>query len=319
MVTTDPRNKELSIIIQVDGGIGRVICSIPAIERLAQREPDRKIIIITTHPDVFKENPSIHRVYNLTSNYLWDDVIKHGEFVYTEPYYNYLYYTQKHHLIQAFDLLINGSEELETPTLYLTKEEVKWGEKLIEDIRKDHNKPVGVLQCFGAGAFIDGDKEFKDESCRSLFPNQVEMLMDELTDAAIFVNASHIPIDFTNVWQQQFTMRQLFSVIKASDFVVTVDSFSSHVGACFQKPGILILGATHKENVAYPHYQLIQRQGYPKGYSPNRFGGEIERHDDRAMCFSEEELKDLAKDISDLITTQEGIRTLAPEVPEKDA
>ncbi len=283
----------LPLVVQIDGGIGRTICTIPALKRLSERFPNRKLIILTGHTSIFENIPFIHRVYKLDNDYLWDDVIKTGEFLYPEPYYNYLYYTQEHHLIQSFNFLLNGEDTLLPSELFLTKEERSWGEQFISERKKElGNKSIAVLQMFGAGGcFVDND--FLDATNRSVHPENVEKLVEGLKNDLAFINASHIPISSPYVWQQDFSIRQLFSIIKACDMLLTIDSLSSHVGAVWGKPGVLLLGGTFQENVGYTHYTTIQRSEYPRLYFPNRFGGKFELQDNRTMQFTDTEIDNI--------------------------
>jgi len=296
------KNETLSLVIQIDGGIGRTICSVAALEFLAKQNPNRKLFILTSHADTFLGNPYIHRVYRLNNNdYLWDDVIKKGEFIYPEPYYNRLYYTQKHHLIQSFNYLLNGCEDFSLPQIYLTKDEIKWGENFIAARKKDSNKPVAILQPYGAAATFQ-ENEFKDDTQRSLPPLQLDNLLQQLKNDCVFINACHISLNYPHVWQEQFTTRQLFSLIRACDFLLTVDSFASHAGAAFNKKGVLLLGGTYKENVGYSHYKVINRKGFPQGYMPNRFGSFIEKQNIGAMDFSEDEILVIVNEVRSLIS-----------------
>lgn len=284
-----------NLIVQIDGGVGRVICSVPAINELAKNNLDRKIIVLTSHPYVFYNNPHVWKVYTLDHDYLWEDVIKEGQFICPEPYHNHLYYTQEHHLIQSFNYIMNNSDDMLSPTLYLTDQELRWGDGFINERRTDSGKPVGVLQCMGMGAQLENDI-FSDETYRSLHPKYIDRILSQI-DQCVFINASHISLNCSNVWQQQFSTRQLFALIAACDFVVTVDSFTSHVGACFNKKGVLLLGGTYKENVAHPHYEIIQREGYPHAYFPNRFSGFIPNQNKDAMSFSDLEVDAIVSEI----------------------
>ena len=53
---------EKPLIVQVDGGIGRVICAVPALEELAKT---RKVTVLASHPEVLWNNPNIHKVYEI--------------------------------------------------------------------------------------------------------------------------------------------------------------------------------------------------------------------------------------------------------------
>lgn len=269
-------------VVQVDGGIGRVLCSTHAIIQLAKK---RKVVVLTSCPEVFWHNPSVHKVYGLSNNdYLWDDVIRQGEFLYPEPYHNYKYYNQQHHLSQSFNFLLNGEEEFSEPKIFLTQDEKAWASEFIEARRTDGKRPVAMLQWCGAGV---QNEDGQDASCRSLPKSVIQQIVR--TDVT-YINASHFPLTGQmNVWQQQFTLRQLFALTEQCDFVVTVDSCLSHIGAAFHRRGLLILGGTYSQNVGYPNYRIATRDGYPKAYHPNRFNGYISGVNFGAMDFSNED------------------------------
>lgn len=287
------------IVIQIDGGIGRLICATPAIELLSKIHCERRIIVLASHPHVFLENPHIYKTYGLQSDYLWEDVIKHGEFRYPEPYHNYQYYTQKHHLIQTFNLLLTGQDDFILPKIYLTQAEKAWGEDFIQTRKKEFDRPVVLLQHAGAGASQDADGKLVDDTYRSLPNDQLNYLLNNLTEFT-FINASHIPIQRDNVWNQEFTLRQLFSLAHACDLFVGVDSFASHATAAFDKKGVLILGGTFKENVGYPNFETFYKKGYPKAYHPNRFSGYLPKQNEGAMRYSEEEMVEIVNAIKNL-------------------
>jgi ADP-heptose:LPS heptosyltransferase len=283
--------KRIPLVIQIDGGIGRLLCATPALELLAQKEPERRIIVLTSFPDVFRENPYVYKAYNLNSDYLWEDVIKHGEFKYPEPYHLYDYYTQELHLIQAFNKILIGSTTLSPPKIYLSKTEVRWGLDFVNE-RKENNggKPIIVLQHAGAGASIDINNELNDGSFRSLPTDKLHLILDALEDSCTFVNASHIPIEHSKVWNQNFNIRQLFSIIASCDYYFGIDSFASHAAASFGKTGVLLLGSTYKESIGYDNFKVFQREGYPKAYCPNRFSGFIEKQNEGAMDYSDDDI-----------------------------
>jgi len=280
---------EKPLIVQVDGGIGRVICAVPALEELAKT---RKVTVLASHPEVLWNNPNIHKVYGLSREYLWDDVIKHGEFRFPEPYFSHRYYNQELHLIQSFnELLLGEAGEISKPSIYLTFEELKWGREFIDARRQEFpGKDIALIQAFGSAANIQDD--LVDPTHRSLTPHAIDFLCTK-TDT-IFINASHIAINNEKVWQQEFTLRQLFSLVVSCDFIITVDSFLQHAGAALGKTGISFFGGTYPENLGYPdNFSIIRRSGYPKSYQPNRFSGFLDENKG-AMEFTEDELEHIA-------------------------
>ena len=280
-------------VVQLDGGIGRIICATSAIEILAK---ERKVIVLTSYPEIFWNNPNIYKVYSLSREYLWDDVIRHGEFRFPEPYYNHLFYNQKQHLIQSFDMLLNGGDgRFYNPKIYLSSDEVKWASDFIATRKKESGKDIAMLQCFGSTARVEDGKTI-DPSNRSLPVNVVNVICRNSN--CIYINASHIPIDLANVWQQTFTLRQIFALTAHCDFVVSIDSFLMHLGAACNKVGIAFFGGTYPENLGYPNYKMVVRDGYPKSYMPNRFAGFIDENTG-ALDFSTEEIEQILKVIND--------------------
>jgi hypothetical protein len=280
-------------IVQIDGGIGRVICSVPAIEKMSKK---RRVIVVTSHPEVFWHNPNIYKVYNLNREYLWDDVIKHGEFFYPEPYFNHQYYTQKQHMIQSFDMLLNneGEGKFVLPKIYLSREEMLWAIDFINGRKKQFGKSIAMLQCYGSTCNIVENKHV-DNTHRSL-PKYV---VDEICDRSncLYINASHIPMDHMNVWQQKFTIRELFALTSFCDFIVSIDSYLSHTGAGFGKQGILFFGGTYPANLGYPNYKMVLRDDYPKNYFPNRFVGYVDENKG-ALDFTEDEIDQIITTIN---------------------
>lgn len=262
-------------IVQVDGGIGRVLCSTPAIKYYCENNNVESIILVTSWPAVFWHNPFVHKVYSTSHDYLWDDVIKNGDFVALEPYHSREYYTQKHHLTESFSFLLTGKTLKEKPILFLTPEELSWGAQTAEKIKVALNvRKLCAYQPYGAGAIQSGNI-VTDKSFRSLSLEDAESLTKH-TPTLGFINCSHIPIGSNTVWNQQFALRELFAIVASCDTVLTIDSSVLHIAASFKKTGILLLGSTYRENVGYDCFSTFQLQNYPKNYVPNRFHGFVD-------------------------------------------
>lgn len=271
-------------IIQIDGGIGRVLCATGAITKFSKMH---ETIVITTYPEIFYNHPHIHKVYNLNREYLWDDVIRHGEFIYPEPYHNHLYYNQKHHLTQSFNYLLNSDESFAFPQVFLSKQEMTWAQQYIENIRMRTNcSYVLGYQPFGAGCVLN--ETWNDPTNRSLTIDAARFLAENIN--VTLLNMSHVPIDLPNVWQGLFTTREYLALASQINAILTVDSFLSHAASAFGKTGLLMLGATQVQNVGYPNYRVCYRDGFPKSYNPNRFTGAVDRTKN-AMQYNGSELR----------------------------
>ena len=91
-------------IFYLDGGSGRVLCSLPALESYALTHYDFHIITSLKH-EFFVENPILEKyTHHVEEENLFDSIIKIGEVAKIEPYFRSEYYNQDCSLIQAFDL-----------------------------------------------------------------------------------------------------------------------------------------------------------------------------------------------------------------------
>jgi len=289
-------------ILKIDGGIGRVLCATGPIYDLRQTTSN-EIVIITSWPEVFENNNCVTKVYKDGEiQYLFDDVIKHGRYNHPEPYHRYEYYTQQEHLINSFQSLINDEDDKPYPKIYLTNEEINFGIEVVSKAKRESGKNLAIAyQPFGSGATMSNSGVIADNSFRSLNKITNETILSNCKKS-VFINLSHIPINHNNCWNQQYSLRQLFAVAHACDFVVSIDSLLSHIGVAFNKKGILILGSTYSENVGYNEYDkytTIQRSGYPMSYQSNRFGGHVEKNH-HAMFFDLEETRNITSAIEKL-------------------
>lgn len=112
----------------INGGAGRVLCSIPALEKYAEESGDDDFIIVCEGGmELYKGHPKLHaKAYDVWHKNLFQDKLKNMNVISPEPYRVWEYYNQKATLSQAFDIAINnkGVRDLQKPTLKLSTEEV---------------------------------------------------------------------------------------------------------------------------------------------------------------------------------------------------
>jgi hypothetical protein len=284
-------------IVQIDGGLGRVLCAEPALRKLSEKY---SVTVLTSWVDLFHNHPSIHKTYQLGREYLFDDIIQYGDFICPEPYASHFYYKQKHHLINSFNYQLNQSDEIQRPKIYLTLQERKQAQFRIEELKQalGNDRPIIALQTFGSSATIEND-EVQDPTFRSLSGAMTLKLVDEFKDV-IFINCSHIPIDRPNVANPRFSTRELVAVIELVDAAVTVDSFLAHVAYSLEKTTFQILGPTFKENISYPEFTIFQKRGYPRSYQSNRINGCLEKNQE-AMFFTSDETEEILSGIRNIL------------------
>ena len=144
----------------MNGGAGRVIASIPAFEKLYEKDKDF-IIVCEGGMDFYKGHPQLHELaYDHWHKNLFRDYIKDRDCITPEPYRVWEYYNQKCSLAQAFDIQLNnkGLREIPKPTLNLNKTEVVGAANVVEEVKKvtGFDKTL-VIQPFGRSVENMGD------------------------------------------------------------------------------------------------------------------------------------------------------------------
>jgi len=268
----------------INGGAGRVICSVPALELYAADHPDEKFLIICEGgTDFFKAHPKLHnRVYDNWHKNLFHDKLVDMDIVTPEPYRVWEYYNQKCSLSQAFDIEINGQgiRDLPRPTLKLTQDEITNGKVGLKDVisKTGKNKTI-VFQPFGRGVQLKGDI-VTDPSGRSFELGNVISIINKLQKEFSVLVMTELPLNFQQLGCKDpvavpanIPLRQWSGIIKSADIVLTCDSVSQHIAYALNTPAVSVLGSTFPINVSYPNCENIKVLDMGEGariYSPIR-------------------------------------------------
>ena len=133
-----------STAIFINGGAGRTISSIPALEKFREENPDDDFVIVCEGgTDFYKGHPDLfNRTYDVWHKNLFQDKLKDRNLLTPEPYRVWEYYNQKCNLHEAYDIAINnkGVRELPKPTIKLSMQEKMTGKKLIDEVKQKTGK-----------------------------------------------------------------------------------------------------------------------------------------------------------------------------------
>ena len=254
----------------VNGGAGRVICSIPAFEKYKEEHPDDDFIIVCEGgTDFFKGHIDLYpRVYDNWHKDLFREKIQERNIVTTEPYRIWEYYNQKCNLSQAFDIQINnkGVRDLPRPTLRFSRQEIIQAKFVVEEVRQKTKKDkLVVFQPFGRGAQMMGNF-ITDAGGRSFELGNVVSLIKRLQKkgyGVIFM--SEFSIDFAKegcvdpvAAPQGIDLRQWAAIIAETDLFFGCDSVGQHIAYAKEVPAVVVVGSTCKENISYPNYEKFE-------------------------------------------------------------
>lgn len=265
----------------IDGGAGRLITAIPALEKFAIKNPDDDFRILTAAwESLYWAHPVLQkRTFNINQKGVFDLHMKGRRVVHPEPYQSYKYYSQEKHLIECFDEIINNTDDhsdLDKPNLYISHQENVAAKSLLEEAKKKKGKKKTIVfQPYGSGMKLEGGRP-NDDSYRSLDVDFALNLIHELSKEYIVIffgdKEFYHPGDSFSVqfFDKGADLRMYMSLIANCDYFIGVDSVGQHMARAFNKPGTIILGSTFEENISYRDHFTIYRNKFLPTYAPIR-------------------------------------------------
>lgn len=283
----------------IDGGLGRVITAIPALEKFVKKNPDSIIITYGWTAALFGNKILSNKILDSATKNLYER-IKDTKIYKPEPYFNSDYLNGKISLADAWNQEINGDrEKMPIPKLYVKKDEVRRTQV------KKLGKKVIAFQPFGSTAEVK-DNEVIDGTYRSLNVKFCKEIISALrnedytiwlmTDKVVPFIKEH---EVLNYFPKD--LREVVAAVSQCDYFLGIDSSGQHIARAFNIPGSVIMGGTNTTNVTYPDFFNIVNDRENRSYMPYRVAefdwwlSEI--YNDKIMDFTDQEMKLMAKDI----------------------
>jgi hypothetical protein len=299
-------------VVFINGGAGRVIASVPALEEL-DRRGELAGIVCEGGMEIFLGHPTLqNKAWDVNHKGLFEDLIKDNICVSTEPYRDYEYYNQRSSLQQSFwfEILGERTDKNFKPTLKLSKTEEMSAIGIISQVKSTSQKEKTiVIQPFGRSSQM-GPGVVYDSSSRSIEQSTFIDLVGELSKDYNMVYMGEHKLEVVNLPlfqpQEQVPLRVWAAVIESADYFIGCDSVGQHMAYAFDKPGTIVCGSTFPINTTYPeHFNIIEKKGVERIYSPIRIAGfgceEADRLNDTIMDFSKDELKSVIANIKEHI------------------
>lgn len=274
-----------STAFYINGGAGRVICSIPAFVKYAEENPDDDFIIVCEGGmDFYKGHPVLHkRAYDHWHKNLFEDYIKDRVCVTPEPYRVWEYYNQQCSLAQAFDIAISnkGVRELSDTKIYLNKAEIAQAYNIVQEVKAGTGfDKVLVVQPFGRTNENTGDLII-DSTSRSFHLNDIVKIINELKKEYAVIIMSETPISLEEKDNNKYPVaipqipdpRVWAAVLEIADHFLGCDSLGQHIIKALGKTATVVMGSTFPINVSYPNdgnFDIIDMGKDSRVYSPIR-------------------------------------------------
>lgn len=242
--------------IIIDGGLGRIITAIPALEKFIDQSPENQIFINTWSPIVYGNKKIKHAVLEHRMPGMFK-LVQNTLISRPEPYFENEYLSQKIHLIDAWNRCINNSTDaLDIPKIYLSNNE----KNSLWNVRT--SRKLIAFQPFGSSAYHT-NTDVIDNSNRSLTTKMCKALLRRFQQEGFDVLfISDKPVEWAT--ETRFISglfpgpRELAGAVYQCDYFLGIDSAGQHIARCFNKPGSVIVGSTSAINITYPdHFNVF--------------------------------------------------------------
>jgi hypothetical protein len=256
----------MTTIISLDGGIGRIITAIPALLKYHKNHPNEEWYITIPGWDFVTWGfPELQeRTFNPDARGSFDLYWKADRVISPEPYRLPAYYRNEISLREAFDVCINGStdhSDLPPMQLKLSLQEKRRAFEIIDQAKSIHKKSKTiVLQPYGSTATPHFSGVF-DDSLRSIPKPMLDYFIDELSKDynLIFMGAKEFHNVKTYKPDPDPNLREWAAIIDQADYFIGCDSCGQHMRKCFNKKASVVVAGTHKVNVTYDGFHIIER------------------------------------------------------------
>ena len=227
----------MNIIFTITGGIGKCIAGTAVAEAIKKQYPDSKLIVISPHPNIFKNNPFVDKVEQIHGflNAAYELYCKGKEFkVFTvDPFHHNDFITNTGHLIptwcKANSIKYNG----ELPQIFLSEaEQDYYGNYYNFD---NLAKPIMAIQVNGGNP--DPRIQPGYNWARDLPLEIVKNIIEEYRDHYTIVNIKRPDQQgYNDTIECVDDPRGVAYLLQHSEKRMFIDSFAQHMAAALNLP-----------------------------------------------------------------------------------
>lgn len=220
----------MNIILQINGGIGKCVMATAVCEAIKKQYPEDDIIVISAYPEVFLNNPYVHRAFGYGRfSYFYNEFIENKQFkiMAQDPYLETSYVEQDSHLIDIWCTMNGVKYNGEKPNMHLSELEVDFFSNKINS-----DKPIFVIHPNGGG-----DTSIKYAWSRDLPASVVNKIVEHFSGK---YNIIHIKREdqptYNGTYQFVDSVRAAAVLIMMSSKRLLIDSFAQHIAASVNMP-----------------------------------------------------------------------------------
>ena len=250
---------EKYVVFHVEGGLGKNVASTAVIKNIAEKHKDRKLNVMASFPEIFLNNPYVHRVFRMgMTPYFWEDYISGKDTIVLkrEPYFETNHIMQKTPLHETwhkmYDLPYNKEKDL--PELFnnmiQTEMSATW----------KRQRPILLLHTNG-GPLMDGAPIYAwtRDMPRYVAETIIQNYAQQYHIIQVVKHESQaIQSPMVEVVHRAMSNMELFSLVRASAKRVLIDSCLQHAAAAFKLPSTVLWIGTHPEMFGYSMHTNVK-------------------------------------------------------------
>lgn len=243
--------KTNNLLLHLNGGLGKCVMATAVIASYKRQYPDAKVVVVSGYPEVFLNNPYVHKNFAFATPDLWKNYYGNPDWKVSahDPYMEESWIKNSStHLIEVWCKMLGVDPVQKTPLLYFSGPEL---DELNATIKVD--KPLMVVQSTG-GAHAAA-RSWTRNPPMSEFNDYLAQYME--THFVLHLAVPETPL-LSNVHQRvdNLTRRQAMALIYYASAFIGIDSFGQHVRAANETAG--------ETYVFFPLAESVDRLGYTR-------------------------------------------------------
>ena len=243
----------MNIIFDISGGLGKNVLSTAVLKAIRNHHKTANIIVITSYPDVFINNPNVNRVvvHGTISNIHRDFIEnKDAKIFIADPYSMSDYITESKHLIEIWCDLCKVPYNGEMPELFLSEGEKKYFAPFY-----NLDKPIMVIQPNGGAA----DQPLKYSWTRDIPADAMLQVIDHFkNDYAIVHIKREDQLTYPDTMAALDSFRSIAVLLLMSTKRLLIDSSAMHIATSLNLPSVVTWVGTNPSVFGYAMHKNIK-------------------------------------------------------------
>lgn len=246
-------SKKNSCILQLEGGIGKMIAATALIKKL--KTIYEKVYVFSAYPDIFWG--LVDRSFSHNIPYGYEDYYRKADDIFfPSPYRDWEFRVHKISLAQSFFKCCGLEYSGELPELKLKHQEIELAKKIKKDIGT-----FFIIQFHGGKSPYASNEPNKNNSIAKDYPiTLAEELIKKIKEKYnIQVANMHLPNEYPvkGTLEINLPFRQWFALLLEAETYICIDSNLQHAGVALNKKGIVLWGGTDPKMFGYKIHKNI--------------------------------------------------------------